>query len=147
MRYGIGAFATAAGYFKKTWYKPYLEGFINLIVSIILAPHLGIMGVFLGTTVSLFLGSVWLDPVVTFKYWFKKNPIKYFISYLVQFIVLFIMGFTCYYIVGLINITSNIWIEFIVKGFVCFSLSAIIALLFSFKTKEFKSLLNRILKK
>ena len=147
MRFGVGAFATAAGYFKKTWYKPYLEGIINLVVSIILAPYLGVFGVFLGTTASLFLGSVWLDPVVTFKHWFKKSPMKYFISYLVQLVVLFIMGVTCYYITNLINITANVWLDFIAKGCVCFGLATIIALIFSFKTKECKSLLNKILKK
>lgn len=147
MRFGVGAFATAAGYFKKTWYKPYLEGLINLVASIVLAPYLGVLGIFIGTTLSLFLGSVWLDPVVTFKHWFKKNPIKYFISYLIQLVVLFIMGAVCYFVVNLINLNINAWLEFIIKGCVCFALAAIIALAFSFRTKEGKSLINKVIKK
>ncbi len=146
MRFGIGAFATAAGYFKQTWFKPYLEGIINLIVSILLAPSLGVAGIFLGTTFSLILGSVWIDPVVTFKRWFKKAPIKYFITYTFQLIILCCVGLVCHLTTNLINI-SNSWLNFITKGCSCFILSNLIYLLIFFNTNNFKSLLNRVLKK
>lgn len=146
LRHGIGSFATAAGYFKKTWFKPYLEGIINLVVSIILAPYLGIAGIFLGTTFSLILGSVWIDPVVTFKNWFKKSSIKYFISYILQLIVLFIVGASCLFVVNLINITNS-WVNLIVKAIICFVLSNLLYLILLFRTKPFISLKNRLLKK
>ena len=38
-------------------------------------------GVFIGTTVSLLLGSVWVDPFVLFRNWFKKNVTQYAICY------------------------------------------------------------------
>lgn len=87
MRYGCGAFNTAAGYFKQTLIKPIAEGIINLIVSLVLVQHVGMLGVFLGTTISLILGSVWVDPCVLYKNWFKKSSLEYFGQYAVMLII------------------------------------------------------------
>lgn len=73
MRYGIGAFCTAAGYFKETVKKPIMESLINVLVSLALVHKLGLYGVFLGTLCSLLLGSVWVDPYILYKKWFKKD--------------------------------------------------------------------------
>ena len=81
MRYACGTFNTAAGYFKQTLIKPIAEGIINLIVSIVLVNQIGMIGVFIGTTVSLLLGSVWVDPFVLYRKWFKKNVLRYAIHY------------------------------------------------------------------
>ena len=81
MRVACEAFNTAAGYFKQTLIKPIAEGVINLVVSIALVNKIGMTGVFIGTTVSLLLGSVWVDPFVLFRKWFKKNVTQYAICY------------------------------------------------------------------
>lgn len=87
MRYGCGAFNTAAGYFKQTLIKPIAEGIINLIVSIALVRYIGMLGVFLGTTTSLMLGSVWVDPYVLYRNWFKKSSLEYFGQYAMMLIL------------------------------------------------------------
>ena len=117
MRYGCGAFNTAAGYFKQTLIKPIAEGIINLIVSIVLVRQMGMLGVFLGTTASLMLGSVWVDPYVLYKNWFKKSSLEYFGQYLMMFILTFGIGVIMRF-VGSMYIPLNFF-ELAVHGVVC----------------------------
>lgn len=146
MRYGIGVFATAAGYFKQTWYKPYAEGIINLIVSIVLSKFIGVAGIFLGTTVSLLLGSFWIDPVITYKMWFKKNVLEYFVVYLLRALLTIAIGFATYKLINLIHI-SNLWIEWFIKAIICLIFTNICLIACLFWTKEFKEIGKKFLKK
>ena len=82
MRYGIGAFCTAGGYFKETILKPILEAIINIVTSIWLAKEIGLIGVFIGTFLSLVLGSVWIDPYVLYKRWFMKSFKTHIVIYM-----------------------------------------------------------------
>lgn len=147
MRHSVGVFATAAGYFKKTWYKPFLEGLINLVCSILLARFIGVAGIFLGTTISLILGSCWIDPVITFKHWFKRSPLKYFLNYLYELIVLIAVGSLCYFATKYINLNINVWLNLILQGITCFAIANLGLLLVSFKKNEFKEIVKKVLKK
>ena len=121
MRFGGGAFNTAAGYFKQTMIKPIAEGIINLIVSLVLVQHIGMFGVFLGTTVSLILGSVWVDPYVLYKNWFRKSSLEYFGQYAVMFFVTFGIG-TIMHFAGSLYIPQNfieLVIHTLISAFAC----------------------------
>ena len=144
MRHSVGVFATAAGYFKKTWYKPYMEGIINLVASIVLAKLIGINGIFLGTTFSLLLGSFWVDPIVTFKHWFKKSPAKYFLGYILEFLIVILLGLSCYFAVKYINLNVNEWVEFGLKCLICFSVANVGMLLISIKNPQLKLLIKKL---
>lgn len=130
MRYGCGAFNTAAGYFKQTIIKPIAEGILNLVVSITLVQQIGIIGVFFGTLASLLLGSVWVDPYIIHKYWFKRSIHGYTIQYIfmlgmtvgigaavcslgslympTNFIELFLHGMICAIVCGLLVLVTTL---------------------------------------
>lgn len=98
MRFGVGAFCTAAGLFKETLIKPIAEGAINLIVSLTMVRTYGVAGVFLGTFTSLVFGSVWVDPYFLYKKWFKRSSKNYFFTYIVMLTITCFLCFVVYYI-------------------------------------------------
>lgn len=143
MRFPINAFLTAAGYFKKTMFKPLLEGVINLVVSIVLTYYIGLAGVFIGTTVSLVAGSLWVDPVVTYRHWFKKNPARYFGTYAVGLLLTAGLGAGCYFLSQTFAL-SNAWADFIVKAVMVAGISASVLAVCMCRTSAMKFALAKI---
>lgn len=140
MRYPIGAFATAGGYFKQTTIKPIAESIINLVVSLSLVNYIGILGVFLGTTVSLVLGSLWVEPVIVYKKWFKKNSLLFFINYIMQFIVLVVLSTIIYYINKFITFENEIG-SFVCKMVIAIIISILGLFAYSLIVPEFRETL------
>ena len=70
------------------WYdrhKAIAEAAINLVASILLARTLGTVGIFVGTTVSIVLLPLWLEPLVLHRRYFKQSMAPYFGCYFAYF--------------------------------------------------------------
>ena len=78
IRQPVNNFKHCAGLFRKDKYKPYVESAINLFVSIWLAKRYGIVGVFMGTTVSTVVACMYIEPYILYKYFYEKNVLEYF---------------------------------------------------------------------
>lgn len=69
-------------------YKTIIESIVNLVFSVILARRFGAAGVFIGTTVSIVGISMWVEPMVLYKDFFKVPVKEYFLrsgKYCTQF--------------------------------------------------------------
>ncbi len=77
----VEAYVNADGVFKHFRFKPTVEVIINFIVSIVGAKLWGIVGVFLGTTLSHVLTTLWFDPYILYKYSFSDGLRGYFKQY------------------------------------------------------------------
>ncbi|TDS13441.1 O-antigen/teichoic acid export membrane protein [Maribacter caenipelagi] len=83
----IEAFKQAYGLYDDTW-APITEGILNLIISILFAKKYGLIGILLGTNVSLFfIVAIW-RPYYVYRDGFKK-PIA---GYILGFIKLMILA-------------------------------------------------------
>ena len=71
-------FRDSLGLFRKDRYKTIAESLINLIVSILLAKYLGIIGVFIGTTISYLMVSIWIEPLILYRDYFHCPTGMYF---------------------------------------------------------------------
>ena len=69
----VWMFTEANGYFQKTKYILLIRAAINLVLSIILGKVQGVFGIFLATTISFCLTSLWYEPYILFKYVFKES--------------------------------------------------------------------------
>ncbi|WP_409193571.1 lipopolysaccharide biosynthesis protein, partial [Clostridium perfringens] len=98
MRSVIGTYKSKAGLFVQDKYMPALEGVVNLVMSLILIKYLGLVGVFLGTTISTLIIPFWNQPRIVYKELLKKSVSKYFITYLVYLMIMLGVGW----------VTSNI---------------------------------------
>jgi len=148
MRSGVNIFKDCAGLFWKDRWKPIVEALTNLVVSIVLVNIFGVLGVFIGTIVSLLVAAFWVEPYILYRHYFKKNVWEYFKRYLLDLIIM-ITGCTVIYLICIFIPNGGIlWL--ILKFVICITLSNLILILAYFPTKEFKELwgmLKNILKK
>lgn len=138
----------ALGLFWYDRYKPIIESIINLVVSIILGIKFGVVGIFVGTIISTVTTSLWVEPYVLYKYYFKENVIDYFIrftKYTVGIIITYLIVFNLIKIIAFTGI-----IGLIVKAIVTFVISLVLLVLYFIKSSELKhtkKIINNIFKK
>lgn len=139
MRGSIGTFKSKAGLFSQDKYASLIEGIVNLIASLIFIKYFGLVGVFLGTTVSYIGLSFWNQPRIVYKEFFKKSVKEYFFQYLVfafiALITLFITTFICN-----IFIIDYGFISLVLRGLICVIIPNCIYLAIFYKLEEFKYL-------
>lgn len=120
------------GLFSVGKYRPIIAAIINIIISIILAPRLGISGVLLGTIISRLCVYMWFDPYVIYKYIFNKKSNIYFIQYIKYTVITTLTGMIVYLIS---NIPNGLSINglFMFKLFICAIVPNIIFILIYIK--------------
>lgn len=128
------------GLFTKGKLRPIISAIINLVVSITLAPVLGLTGVFIGTIVARLTTNAWYDPYLVFKYGLKKSPAKYFIDYIIKALILVTTALLCLFVTNYIPDINILTV--LLKAIVTFVISNAVILTINFKTKEFKYLLD-----
>lgn len=131
----------ALGIFWYDRHKPVIESVINIVASIPLAIYMGVPGVLLGTLISTVTTSLWVEPLVLYKYGFKKKATTYFLKYILYAVITLIAGGVCWFICENILI-GNKFVLFVTKAIICGIIPNIIFLLAYFKTKPFKMLFN-----
>ena len=126
MRQSVLTFRNALGLYYQDRYKPLFETVINLVASIILLKYYGLFGIFLGTMISTVSTSLWVEPFILYKYYFKIMLWDYFKKYFIYLIVTISTGTLTYYISELIFI--NTWFSFVI---ICLLTIVLIMLVFS----------------
>lgn len=138
MRKAVLTFREAMGLYWQDRYKPIFESVINLVVSLILVKSFGIIGVFIGTTVSTITTCLLVEPYVLYKYGFKSSVRPYFTKFSLYTVVAII---TC-----VITFSSGILFDritlfnFIMQLLISVLVPNIIFILVFYKSKEFKFL-------
>ncbi|NUU75298.1 lipopolysaccharide biosynthesis protein [Paenibacillus xylanilyticus] len=140
MRKTVLTFREASGLYWNDRYKPLFEVTVNLIVSIILVPHYGLPGIFIGTIVSTMTICFWLEPYVLYKHGFHSPLKPYFLKYIYYLIVLLVAGVITHEVTSLIAEESVI--SFIFIALISLSLPNVIFLIFFYRTKEFQYWFN-----
>ncbi len=147
IRQPLEAFINADGLFRHFKIKPWIEVFINLSVSIIAVRLYGLIGVFIGTTVSYIFTTLWYDAYVVYKYSFSKKTNLYFTLFLGNLFLTFISMGILYFIK--LHITHITFSSFIILSFVSFLVSFFIFTFIYFKTSEFQDIklliINRLI--
>lgn len=145
MRKSVLTFKDAFGLFWNDRFKPLFEALINLVASIILVENIGIMGVFIGTTISTLTTAFWIEPYVLYKYGFNSSVRSYFIKYLTYSLLLFIVGSVTWVIS---NVFSDVTLlGFIGKVIVCAIIPNVLFVMFFRKNTHFQYIMNIIMKR
>lgn len=148
MRRTVITFKDATGNFYHDRYKPIFEAVINLIVSIILAQKFGIAGIFIGTIISTITTSLWIEPVVLYKYVFEEKSYKYFAKLAEYTIIGVLVAIITYYISNFIAVSGILAI--IIKLIICLIVPNLIYIIIYGKTSEFMyfvELIKKVFKK
>lgn len=136
----LSRFRNAMGLFQQAKYRPIAGIIINLVISVVTAPMLGVAGVVLGTIVSSLLTFMWFDPFIIFKHGFAQPVAPYYLTNLYFAAVVVVAGFAAYWVCGMIP--GHGWGLLLVRALICVAISGVLFLAASFWRKDFKFLLN-----
>ncbi len=145
-------FRNAYGLFWEARYRPIATVIVNIITSIILAKWIGITGVFIGTFICRITTTTIFDPLVLYKYGFKKSSKEFFKKYSIYMLIFLLVAIICagaqYFIKG-----NTIW-TLLIKGIMVFLISNIFFVLifrnrdeFSYFSNKIKEIREKIIKK
>lgn len=137
-----GAFINAAGLFVKDKVRPLIEATLNLVISIILAYYMGIVGVFLGTSISMVLTVCWRDPYLLYKYSFKRSVLEYWYTYFTFMMITIVAGAINWGIKR--AAVANNWGGIVLEGIVLEIIVNLLLFITFFRTDEFKYLVMLI---
>lgn len=148
MRNAPNVLREAAGLYYKDWFKPLLEGAVNLISSIILLKRYGVVGVFLGTIISTVFVNAWIEALMVYKYVLQK-PFTGFLSQYLVFFVSFLLAY-CLTSFGCRFFQAATILNLFARGMICITVPNTLFYLLYRKREElayFKQLIITIFKK
>lgn len=134
------SYRNAYGLFWQCRYRPILMVLTNICCSIILAINFGMIGIFIGTTISRVFTVGIIDPYIVHKYGLKKSVITYHRDYLKYLISVICAYLICEYTLVWLN-PSNIML-WVVKGVCVFFIVNIFFVCLYCRTERFKYLIN-----
>lgn len=138
IRKAVLTFRDALGVYWHDRYKPIFEVLMKVTVSIILVEQLGMVGVFLGTTISTIFTCLWVEPYVLYKYGFKSSVIPYFGRLITYSCITVLLSFLTLGITGTFQQTTGV--AFLLSIITSMIVPNALLLLMFYKTPEFKYL-------
>ena len=144
LRNSILIFKYKAGLFDNDKYITLLEAIVNLGMSLILVKPFGLLGIFMGTTISTLALPFWVQPKLVYKYVFNEKCLRYFRRYLEYLALTLFIGTITTGICNLINLKFTL-ISLIIKGLICILIPCTFYLIVFLKTEEFQYLFKVML--
>lgn len=133
-------FKITSGQMVHDVWKPLVQGFVNLVASLVLVKFIGLSGIILGTILSTLSAPFWSEPFVVYKYYFKTSVIEYWKKFFVYMIVTILAGAITFFICSLLP--SFGFGIFVLKTFICLVVPNIIFILTFIRTEELKYYFN-----
>lgn len=137
-------FRDTMGVFREGKYVPMMAAIINVVVSIWLAPTLGLEGVFIGTAVSTVSTLLWLEPLILHRYGFKRGCAEYFVKYAAYFLTTALSCWVTKLACDAVFPVNTI-LTFIGRLFFCLVIPNAIMLGIFWKTKDCHMLRNMVM--
>lgn len=141
-RFTISNFKAAGGMFEKDRYVSIIRAVINLVSSIILVKLIGLPGVYLGTILQGAFSTI-ITPILLYKDLFGVSCKHYFINGVKYLIAVLIPMTVCVILRNLIMPEITV-IRFILTMICVAIIPNAMFIMFFFKTKEFKYVLNMV---
>ncbi len=143
VQYASFSYRNTLGLFKEAKLGPIIAVILNIGLSILFAKTIGLAGIFLATIIARFFSFGIVDPIMVYRHEFKKSPIKYYFKYFNYLALVLLTGILCYFLTKKIVITNIITL--LIKGIVVLISSAMVLIITTIWTKEFKGLLGSFL--
>lgn len=141
MRKAVCMFKEATGLYWNDRYKPLAESVINLVASIYLTIHSGVIGVVVGGIISTLLTCFWVEPYVLFYNGIDIKLKDYFADYLIFTAVSLLSALTSKFIYSsLFNKVTLV--NFVVGIFICISVTFVLWYAIFRNREEIRYLVN-----
>ncbi len=136
------SFRTTLGYFNQVKYFFVASAVLNICLSIFLGLKIGLVGVYLATSISRLFTSEIADGYYVYKYGLELNPWKYLVKYVAHF-GLFLLNFEITNFV-VAHIGNDSLLGFCAKTVICVIVYNLVYVIIFFKTPTCRALLNRV---
>lgn len=113
----VEAYVNADGVFRYFKLKPTFEVVLNLVISIVGAKLWGIIGVFLGTTLSHIFTTLWYDPYILYKHSFSDGLLDYFKQYFKSTFLSILIALGIFFMMNGMNLDGIV--GFIIRILIC----------------------------
>lgn len=143
MRTSALTFKVKAGLFKQDRWTPFLQGVINLILSLIFVQYWGLFGVLLATLIAILSIGFWQFPRLCYKYIFRRSLWLYFQRY--AFYTL-IAALALALSIGLIHFVrvNNLFLQCVINGTISLVLTSTLYIAAFHRMPEFKVLYDHV---
>lgn len=140
VHYAAYTYRVTCGLFVQSKYVPVFTSTINLVFSILLGKIWGLFGILIATSIARVVTIGISDPVLVYKHIFKKNPISYYLRYLLYTIIVLISWLGADSLLRLFTFKG--WIGFLLYLIIFTIIFNFIFIIFTFKFKEFEYVKN-----
>ncbi len=150
IRTSVMMYKYVSGIFTADKYVVFITAVINLVVSIVLVQHIGLVGTLLGTSIALLCTASWNWPRLVYKYTFKRSVIEYYRIYCARFLLLALLVFMTDFLIRNVIGDANGFGYIAVRGVVSLVVFVLVFVLIYVKTPEFqyvRSSVNHLLRK
>ncbi len=137
-----GIFRNAMGLFQQMKRRPIASILINVLLSILLVPYLGIAGCVVSTIVAGLTTNLIFDPLIIYKYALKTSPKAYYLRNLLYKAVALAAGAAAWLICGRISLAGVVGL--LLRGCVCVAVPSVFFALCFCRTTEFRFLLDSV---
>ena len=141
----LSNYKTAAGVFEQDKYLALIQGFVNLVISIVLVQKIGLAGIYIGTVVSGLIANI-TKPLIIYKVCFDKSASSYFLDSL-KYIVTEVMIIGLLYYIGTLVMKETTIASFAVMIIIVTVVFNGIFWLIFHRTEEYSYLKNIVLRK
>lgn len=138
----LSTYKDAAGMWKADFWKPYVVVVVSVAASILLTNFIGVGGTLIAMFLGVFAVSFPWETQAFFKHYFKMSAKKYYFKMLLYSLIIIAVGALTYLICYFIPAQGFGW--FALKCVVCLFLPNLLFLLLSFKTQEFKYVVDKV---
>lgn len=126
----------AAGKYLEDAWVPFAFAGINLLASIVLARHVGVAGVFLGTIIGSMLTADWYRPIIIYRTVFHAPVQLYYKKYICYVFLGIAYTAVAYWVSNLITV-RNIYLDLLIRAVAAAIIPTFFNIILFRKTKEF----------
>lgn len=98
----------SSGIIEKDKYASLIGALINIVLSIVLTKWIGVIGIFIGTTISLLTTQTFVEPYILYKYIFNHKYIYKIKTYIERSLFTFFIGLLVWQFTNWMNLPNNI---------------------------------------
>ncbi len=110
-------YKSSLGLYWEDRKRPIIEGFTNLLTSIILGYFCGLNGILLGTLITSIFVNFMIEPRIIFHYGFTRSAYGFYVSNILRFILATIIALITYKVNSIINTTISIVLQISIGDF------------------------------
>ena len=141
----LSNYKTAAGVFEQDKYLALIQGFVNLVLSIVLVQKIGLAGIYVGTVVSGLIANI-TKPIIIYRVCFDKSSLSYFADSAKYIITEVFTVITLYFVGTLVMKEITILSFAIMIVIVTLAFNGVFWIIFH-KTEEYNYLKDIVLRK